>query len=163
MTSNPAESAQPNSPANSSVPTWFWVVGAIALLWNLMGMAAFFLDPGVNSAMMEPTLEMLPEDQREPFKALYETRPMWVTIAFGVAVFGGVAGCIALLARKKVATYIFLLSLLGVVLQNAWVFFKTDILQTSGVATAAMPLMVILIGAGLIFYSLKLTAKGWLT
>lgn len=108
-------------------------------------------------------LESLKEDQREPFRQLYESRPMWVLIAFGVAVFGGVIGCIALLARKKIAVFIFLFSLIGVVVQNSWVFFKTDILNMTGIGTAVLPTLIFIIGAGLIFYSLKMAGRGWLT
>jgi hypothetical protein len=128
-----------------------------------MGAAAFFADPGVNPSMMDPMLESLKEDQREPFRQLYESRPMWVLIAFGVAVFGGVIGCIALLARKKIAVFIFLFSLIGVVVQNSWVFFKTDILNMTGIGTAVLPTLIFIIGAGLIFYSLKMAGRGWLT
>ena len=34
---SPAESPQPSK----SIPIWFWIVGVVVLLWNLMGLMAF--------------------------------------------------------------------------------------------------------------------------
>ena len=45
MSNNPHEAADSNPAVSTSsvsiVPTWFWVVSIIALLWNLMGLLAF--------------------------------------------------------------------------------------------------------------------------
>ena len=63
---------------------WFWIISAIALLWNAMG-AYMYLIQAYNT---------------ESFQAMYTTEqleminnaPSWATAAFAVAVFGGVLG-----------------------------------------------------------------------
>ena len=62
-------------------PTWFYLIAALALLWNLAGCTAFVAD-----------LQLTPEDLArlpEAQQALYRERPLWALVATGVAVIGG--------------------------------------------------------------------------
>ena len=79
--------------ATNKPATWFWIVSTIALVWNLMGVMAY-----ITQVTMSPeTLQAMPE----PKRALYVSIPMWATGAFAFAVWGGAAGCVLLLLRKK--------------------------------------------------------------
>ena len=60
------------------VPTWFWVVAVLALLWELMGVAAYLSDV----SMTDADLAKLPDGQRQ----LYAMMPSWVTAAYAIAV-----------------------------------------------------------------------------
>ena len=82
----------------------FWAIGAVALIWNVMGIMNFFWQ------MTPDTLAAMPESQR----AIIKGRPAWATGAFAIAVFGGALGCLLLLLRKSAAYYLFVASLLGV-------------------------------------------------
>ncbi len=81
------------------------MIGAVALIWNVMGVINFF-------AQMNP--DMLAA-YRESERAIIEGRPAWATGAFAIAVFGGALGCLLLLLRKSAACYLFIASLLGVI------------------------------------------------
>ncbi len=136
-------------------PTWFWVVASIALVWNLLGAMAY-----VNQVMMTPEeLQLLPEDQR----AILESTPAWATGAFALAVWGGTLGCILLLMRKKAATPVLVLSLLGLIVQLYHAFFMTNSMEVYGPGGLVMPIMVIAIGVYLIWFSRSAAAKGWLS
>jgi uncharacterized protein with PQ loop repeat len=138
-----------------SKPTrWFWILGIAALIWNLFGVMAYIMQV----TLSDEALAQLPADQR----MLYETIPAWATAAFATAVFAGVLGCIALLLRKTWATPLFVLSLVGVLVQMFHAFFLTDSMTVNGPGSAAMPLLVIIIAAGLVWYSRLATARGWL-
>lgn len=138
-----------------SKPTrWFWILGIAALIWNLFGVMAYIMQV----TLSDEALAQLPADQR----MLYETIPAWATAAFATAVFAGVLGCIALLLRKTWATPLFVLSLVGVLVQMFHSFFLTDSMAVNGPGSAAMPLLVIIIAAGLVWYSRLATARGWL-
>ena len=52
---------------------------------------------------------------REIEQAIIQGRPIWATAAFALAVFGGAFSCLLLMLRKSVAFYLFIASLLGVV------------------------------------------------
>ena len=67
-----------NEPARG-VHWSFRTIGAVALIWNVLGVINFFMQ--VNAG----TLAAMPESQR----AIIEGRPAWATGAFAIAVFGG--------------------------------------------------------------------------
>ena len=135
--------------------TLFWIIGVIALIWNAMGVMAFF----GQLLMTEETLAALPEAEQ----ALYQDLPIWVTIAFTVAVFGGILGSIFMLLRKKIASTIFAISLLGVLVQMTYNNFISNTFEVYGPGSVIMPIMVIVIGFFLVWYSRNSLAKGWLS
>ena len=137
-------------------PIWFWIIGIVALLWNLMG---------VNAYLQEAY-------QTEGFKAMYNTpellemvnsTPAWATAAFAIAVFAGALGCIALLLRKSWAKPLFLLSLIGIVVQMIYNLFISKAMEVYGPGAALMPALVIVVGIFLVWYSKKSAAKGWIS
>ncbi len=142
--------------ATSDKPaTSFWVVSAVALVWNAMGAFAYLAQ-----RMMTPeTLQALPENER----ALYTSIPVWVTSAFAIAVWGGVAGCLLLLLRKKLATAVLMISFAGIVVQMIYNVFISNSYAVYGPGGLAMPVMVLVIGAYLVWFSRGATAKGWLS
>ncbi|NIQ13040.1 MAG: hypothetical protein GTO02_01110, partial [Candidatus Dadabacteria bacterium] len=76
------------------------------LIWNVMGCINF---------LMQMNPEMI-NAYRETEQAIISGRPLWATIAFAVAVFGGALGCLLLMLKKSVAFYFFIVSLLGVII-----------------------------------------------
>ena len=141
--------------ATSNKPkTWFWVVSALALVWNLMGVMAY-----ISQVTMTPeAMQALPEDQR----ALYESEPSWATGAFAIAVWGGALASILLLLRRKWATAVFILSMAGILVQMYHSFFVSNSFEVFGPGGLVMPIMIIVFAAGLIWFSRKATANGWL-
>ncbi|WP_273566769.1 hypothetical protein [Maribacter halichondriae] len=136
-------------------PTWFWIVAALALLWNLMGVGAYLFEAFMSDEMMAA----MPEAQRE----LYETRPSWVTAAYAIAVWFGALGCIGLLIRKKWATSLLVLSLLGVLAQNVYSFFMSNVMEVSGSGGMIFAVFIIIISIALVFFSRHAASKQWLT
>ena len=136
------------------IPTWFWVVLSVCLIWNLLGVFAFF----GQIFMTAEAIAELPEAERE----LYENIPLWVNIAFGFAVFGGSLGCILALLKKALSHTIFILSLAGVLIQMYHSFFIANSMEVYGPGSTIMPILVILIGIFLVWLSKNATTKGWL-
>ena len=135
-------------------PKWFWIVSVLALLWNIMGVMAYLK----NAFMSVEDLEKLTQAER----LLYESQPAWATAAFAIAVWGGTLGCIALLLRKKWARPVFLISLIGIVVQLVYAFFLSNSFEVYGPGAVAMPIIVALIGILLVFFSGKAQNKGWI-
>ena len=142
------------SESSPSVTRGFWIVGAVFLLWNLLGLASFFMQ----ISMTEETLAGLPDAER----ALYENLPSWVNVAFGIATVGGTLGCVLLLMRKALAFPVFIASLLGVLAQNTYSFFMSNVLEVYGPGSAILPSLVILGSIFLVFYSRNAQSKGWI-
>jgi Co/Zn/Cd efflux system component len=137
-----------------NTPTWFKVVAVLALLWNLLGCFAFFSD----LRLSPEDLAKLPEAQQ----ALYDARPGWAVAATAIAVFGGALGSIGLLLRKKWALPVFVLSLLGILVQDVSLFVLADGATLAGPIAVVMQAVVLAVGIGLIQLSRKGIARGWL-
>lgn len=60
----------------------FWAIGAVGLIFNLMGCMNFV------SQMNTDMVASMPEG----YRALVESRPAWATGVFAIAVFGGALG-----------------------------------------------------------------------
>lgn len=141
---------------NSNKPTTlFWIIAVAALIWNGLGVMSY-----IGQAFMTDEVKAaLPETER----ALYENIPAWVTAAFAIAVFAGLLGSIFLLARKKAARFVFLISLIAILAQMSYNLFMSKAAEVYGPGGVIMPVMVILIGVFLLMYSKKAIEKGWLS
>ncbi|MFC5195120.1 hypothetical protein ACFPH8_07230 [Bizionia hallyeonensis] len=136
-------------------PKSFWIISILALIWNLMGVSAYL----THAFMTEDALQKLPEAEQ----TLYADLPAWVTAAFAIAVFGGTFGAIGLLLRKKWARIVFLISLIGIIIQMSHNFFISNNMEVYGPGALIMPIMVLVIGVYLIMFSKSAIAKGWIS
>ncbi len=128
----------------------FWLISAIALVWNLAGIVNFF-------AQMDP--EILAR-YRDSERAIVASRPAWATVAFAIAVFGGALGCLLLLARKSAATYLFVASFIGVIVTMIHTL-GTDI-EFGAAEIGGIILSPIVVAGFLIWYSRHAEATGWI-
>ena len=143
-----------NTMARVKTPIWFWLVGAIALLWNLAGLGAF-----VAHLMMSPeAIAALPEAEQ----ALYKEAPEWLNVAFAIAVIGGVLASIMLLLKNIFAIILYSLSLLGVLAQNSYSFLMSNTFEVLGNDAMIMPILVIAIALFLMWFSIQMKAQGLL-
>ncbi len=130
----------------------FWAIGAAALIWNLMGVINFLMQ------MNADVLAAMPESHR----AIIEGRPAWATGGFAIAVFGGALGCLLLLLRKSAAYYLFVASLLGVIVTMTHTLgIANSTIEFSPFEILLMILMPLVVAAFLIWYSKQVQSKGW--
>lgn len=144
-----------NETPQSNVNTVFWIISVIAVLWNLMGVAAF----GMDMTVSEESLELMSEAQRK----MYEQNPMWLKLVYGVATIGGLIASIGLIMKKKWCINLFLVSLVAIVIQFGYVLFGTEAFSISGPTAAILPSVVILYAAFLWYYSKQCDKRGWLS
>jgi hypothetical protein len=126
----------------------FWIIGAIGLVFNLMGCMNFI------SQMNADMVSSMPE----AYRAIVESRPAWGTGAFALAVFGGALGCLLLLLRKSTAFYVFIASLVGAIAA------QIPLVGMAGFPVEALigGLSQAVIGTFLIWYSKRVERKGWI-
>lgn len=132
-------------------PRWFWVASALGLLWNLTGVAAF-----AGQMTMDPASLSAAE------RAFYEATPDWATVAFAIAVSAGLLGCISLLLRRRWAFPVFMVSLLGIVVQSIHSLLIGDGIEVFGPAVIVLPLLTFCIAVALTGFATKSAAAGWL-
>ena len=135
----------------SGVHWSFWVIGVVALIWNVMGTINFLvqMNPDMLAAYRESEL------------AIIKGRPAWATGGFTIAVFGGTLGSLLLLLRKSAAYYFFIASLFGVIV---------TMVHTLGVGIdfslgeiLGIILLPLFVAAFLLWYSKKAESKGWIS
>ena len=137
---------------NGNAVHWsFWVIATFMLIWNVMGCINFFVQ-------MNPDMVA---SYRETEQAIISGRPAWATGAFAVAVFGGALGCLLLLLRKSASYYVFIASLLGVIVtmtHTLGVGIDFGLGEILGII-----LMPLVVAAFLIWYSKQAESKGWVS
>ncbi len=138
-----------NDEAVSGVHWSFWAIGAVALIWNGMGAMNYFMQMNADALAEMP----------ESYRAIVEVRPAWATGAFAIAVFCGALGCILLLLRKSAAYYLFIASLLGVIVQMTPYLGMADVQVEVWMGS----LLSLVVAAFLIWYSKHAESKGWIS
>lgn len=137
------------------IPKWFWAVAIFFLLWNLMGVFSFC----THTFISEEVLAALPEKERE----LYGDYPIWTTIVFAIAVFFGLFGSLGLILKKKWSKLSFFISIYAIIPQMTHTIFFTKSMDVYGPGQAAtMPILVVVFGLFLIWFSNYSINKSWL-
>lgn len=96
-------------------------------------------------------------------RAIIEGRPLWTTGGFAIAVFGGALGGLLLLLRKPAAYYLFIASLLGVMVTTTHTIdVANSTIDFSASEILLMVLMPLGVAAFLIWYSRQAKSKGWI-
>lgn len=134
-------------------PKWYTPVAIVALLWNLVGCAAYLSDVMLSP---EAIAKMTAAQQ-----AAHAARPMWSVGATAIAVWLGAAGCVGLIMRKTWATPVLIASLAGVVIQDVSLFGMSGDAGQAGGAAYGLQGLVLLIAIGLVMLARMAAARGW--
>lgn len=132
-------------------PKWFVPVAVVALLWNLIGLAAIAMDAMADPAALTPAQQ-----------ALVASTPLWAKIGSWVGVGAGTLGSLGLVLRKGWAVMLLTISFAGVIVQDVWLFLLADVSSAYGSAPLVMQGIVLLIAIGLVSLARSARAKGWL-
>lgn len=138
----------------SRLPVWFWIVAALAILWNLMGVYAYWS----HITLSDEALAAYPA----PVQEMYRATPAWANAAFAVAVFGGVAASIALALRSRFAIALFGVSLAAFLVQAFQAFVLANAIKVAGASAAIMPSIVLVLAIALLWFSRMARGKNWL-
>lgn len=136
-------------------PMWFWIVSVVLLLWAAVGLFAFYAHVTID----DQALAAMSAYDRDYYKAL----PGWFDAVFAVATIPALAGAACLLMRSKLARPLYIVSLVGVILQFGYVFGGTDMIAVKGVATAvSFPAIIFLLGVFQLWLATIAIGRGWL-
>ncbi|MBD80880.1 MAG: hypothetical protein CL840_18330 [Crocinitomicaceae bacterium] len=134
----------------NKTPLSFWIISGIATVWNLIGVLSF-----VSSLSPTPeTLSSFTEEQQ----SLLLNKPVWAIFGFGLAVFAGLGGSLALLFRKKMTTSMFIASLAGIAVQYTHAYMVEDGISIFG--ALVLPALVVIVGVFLLWYGQGQAQKG---
>jgi hypothetical protein len=138
----------------AQAPKWYMPTAIVALLWNLAGCAAYLSD-----------VRLTPEDIAKMdagMQALYNSRTAWAISATAIAVWGGAAGSLGLIMRKRWATPLLIASLIGVIVQDFNLFVLSGAASSAGAAAIGMQSFVLVVAVALVLLARKAQASGWI-
>jgi hypothetical protein len=136
-------------------PKWFTAAAVVALLWNLLGCAAFYAD-----------LRLTPEDVAKlgaAQQAMHASRPAWSVAATGIAVIAGALGCVGLILRKRWSFALLVLSLVGVVVQDISMFAMSRAGAAPDTTALVLQGVVFVVAVALVLLARKATKIAWLS
>ncbi len=136
-------------------PLWFWGVAGLILAWGAIGVFMFYTDRTMDAAAVA---RLSAYD-----RALRASQPFWQVLAYGVAVWTGLLGGVALVGRSRHAHPIFVVSLVAVVVVFGWAFVATDLIAVKGAWTAtAFPIFIAAVAVFQIWFADHAQKRGWL-
>lgn len=132
----------------------FWVISSVALSWNMMGSINYFMQMNADFVASMP----------DTHRAIIAGRPAWATAGFAIAVFGGTLGCLLLLLRRPAAYYLFITSLLGVIVTMIHTIdIALSTINFNPFEITIMILMPLAVAALLIWYAKFVMRMGWIS
>jgi hypothetical protein len=126
-------------------PKHLWIIGAITLLWNLMGAYDYLMTQTENEAYMAN----FDQAQLDYFYGF----PFWVEGFWALAVWGSVLGSILLLMRKRLAVPVFLVSFISMVITAVYNFGLSSGLEVMGTSGLLFSVAIFLVALGLWLYA----------
>lgn len=142
---------------NGKPTTAYWIIAATLLAWNLIGLF-FYYQQSILTPEVMADAGLTPEQI-----AHIVNTPAWGHSGYAVAVNAGVLGAIQLLLRKAWAMPLFVLSLIGALVQDLDAMVLRDGIQAWGTSALVLPIIVLVICGFEIWYSSQAKAKGWLS
>ncbi|MFM6854890.1 MAG: sugar transporter [Sphingopyxis sp.] len=140
--------------ARVAAPKTYWIIASLLLLWNLMGVGAYF---------MQVRMDLSALAVHDPYTArLFAEMPNWAWAAYAVAVGMGAFGAIALLLRHRIAMGCFALSIIGIIVQFGRTFLLTDLIAVRGWGTALFPAIILLMAIVGLWFARSGIRRGWL-
>jgi hypothetical protein len=138
---------------SAKAPWHLWAVGVASVIWNSIGVLDFVMTQTRNQAY----LSGLTAVQRDFFFSF----PLWVVLAWCVAVFGGALASVLLLLRRRQAVHLFLASAVGMVLTDFNSFVLSNGLKVMGGAgSLAFTAVIFVIGVLLLIYARRMRRRG---
>lgn len=129
------------------VPTSFWVVAVLGLLWNCFGAYLYLMarfDPETALAGADPAMRDYVLNQ-----------PVWANFGYGLGIWGSFLGSVALVLRSRHAVMLFLVSLIGAAISHLGQ-------AMAGVIPVGLSATIMAVIAFLWWYSRRSQAQGLL-
>jgi len=134
-------------------PAWFWIIASILLVWNLLGLLAFAMEAGAP--------ELVTMGFNEEQRILYDNRPSWYMFNFAIAVIAGTLSCVLLVARRKFAVTLAVLSLVSVLISSVYTVYS-GALDLVGMSDKALFYLVVVLDVILVLFAIIATKKRWI-
>jgi hypothetical protein len=135
-------------------PRHLWIVGVIAVLFNAIGAFDYVMSMSQGADYMA-SAGMTPEQV-----AFMHNYPMWMKVVWPTGVWTAFVGSLFILARKKVAFPLFVVSLAAFLLSLLYSYVLTNGGETMGAAMMGVNAVITAELVFLIWYTRAMTQRG---
>ena len=143
-----------NGGTAAKAPISFWIISVVGMLWNAFGGYDYTMTRTRNVdylSQMGDAQEIL---------AWVDAFPMWAQVAYGLGVWGSVAGSLLMLARSRHAVTAFVVSLVSAVLSFASQMTSAIPPSLDTTLNQIMPWFIVAVIAALWWYAKRCAANG---
>lgn len=130
---------------NGQPPASYYIIAGVFLVWNIIGLLFYYQQMTLTP---EAIASMRPE-----IAAFMEATPVWANAGYAIAVNAGVVASILLLLRKSWAFHLYVLSFLGVLVQDLDAFVLRDVAGVFGNFAYYLPSIVIIVCIAELWYT----------
>ena len=134
-----------------AVPWHLWLIGIVALLWNLMGAVDYVMTQTRNASYMA----RFDQAQLDYFYGL----PAWFVFFWALAVWGSVLGSVLLLLRKRAAVGVFAVSFVSMLVTSVYSFGLSAGREVMGAGGLVFSLVIFVVALALVLYSQALRRR----
>ncbi|MEP6342304.1 MAG: hypothetical protein ABJ275_03240 [Maricaulaceae bacterium] len=134
----------------------FWMLGAVFLIWNIIGCYFYYLDQTLPDAAYA-------EAYGDALAAIRHQYPIWSVASYAVAVWGGLLATLLYLLRNRWASPLFVMSLIMAIISFIWGFTNAEYKAAAGSQFWVMPAVVVTLGCVEVWWSRKKVADGTLS
>ena len=126
-------------------PFHLWIVGILAVLWNAIGAFDFI----ATQNRIESYMSQFTPEQLEYFYGF----PLWMEVAWAVAVWGSLLASFGLLWRKALAAFLFGVAILGLAVSSVYNFYLTEGAAVMGSGAVKFTIVIWVVALLLYFYA----------
>ena len=136
----------------SRAPVHLWIVGVLALLWNAIGAFDYLAtELKLDFYMSRFTPEQL---------AYFSDFPAWAIAGWAFGVWGGLAGAVGLLLRRKWTVWAFVVSLVGMMVSWVYTLVLSNGAEMMGTEGAVFGAVIWVFAIFLLLYARAMTKRG---
>jgi hypothetical protein len=132
-------------------PWHLWIVGAVGLLFNVVGVVDWVMTQAHNESYMS---RFTPE-QLEVIYGL----PTWLVAFWAIAVWAGAFGALLLLLRRSYATLVLAASLFGMLVTAVHNFLSANGLYETGGTGPGFVAVIFAVSLSLVLYARAMTKR----
>jgi hypothetical protein len=138
--------------ARAREPIHLWIVGTLALLWNAMGAFDYLAT--------ELKLTFYMSHFSEQQLAYFYGFPAWAVAGWAFGVWGGLAGALGLLLRRRWAVWAFAVSLAGLAVSSLYTLVLSNGAEIMGSEGAVFSAVIWAVAIFLLLYARAQATRG---
>ena len=145
--------------APARTPIHLWIVGILSLLWNCYGAYDYTM---TKTRGAEYIHSVMPNVDADAALAWTNAMPLYAQVGWALGVWCALLGSLLLLIRSRWAVWSFGLSLAGAILSFGYQLLLAPPMPgaTGSAAMKIIPIVIMLIAAGLFWYAWRQEKRG---